>query len=514
MKKKGFLIYILLLGFIFIPKNVNALSLTGNATVGRSAVMDTAYNYYYTSWTSLTSDSINSVPVPYNGGNYYQMGSEYVISVTLNGESTFNGHVRIPVVANTMYDYQLMNGLNENDFKFGFSPNFGVYNINPSNWSYSWECQTYSKPIGSTGLYIYHNYCYYDADFSFSLDQPLTGAYNFNFAVLNTIGNRSAYYYSGPDSSGNGIEFPVNASNMSYSNLAPIVRLNGSSGSGSSNTDTEQIVDSITDSTLQLQDAIQESYENLVNSQQVCNYYNISNISVDGFLKWDGSINSTTSQYWGIGDFIPISSNSLITPTSIYSGSSAAYYCFYNSSKVVLSCSLLNSSSLNIPLTIPSNSSYFRSSFAKGSNVPIYSICQNGNQAIADNIMNDTIDNFSGQGTLDDIGGSITTTTPITDLLALPITLLSAVFTGINGTCTRFDLGTLYGVRLTLPCIAPELYLGSTIWNAIDLLFCGFMIYNIAQLMIHDWDSITSAEDLFEETYTPKHTYKPKHGKE
>ena len=161
MKKKGFLIYILLLGFIFIPKNVFALSLSGNATVARSAVLDTSSNYYYTAWTSLSSNSLNSVPIPYSGGQYYHMGSEYVIAVTLNGETSCNGSIRVPVVSNTIYNYQLTNGLNDNDLKLGFHQNFGVYgNVNLTNWNMAWECQVYPH------LGVAHNYCYYDASFS------------------------------------------------------------------------------------------------------------------------------------------------------------------------------------------------------------------------------------------------------------------------------------------------------------------------------------------------------------
>ena len=231
VKKRGFLIYIFILGLFFIPKSVFAQSYNRTASVGRSAVMNTSNVYYYTDWKLLSTDSLNIVPVPYSGGDYYQMGSEYSFPITMNGDTYFTGNVKIPVVSNTIYNYQLMNGLNQYDMKFGVHQNWGVYNVNAVINSSTWECQTYPH------LGVAHNYCYYNINFSFSLTEALSGAYNLNVAVLDTSGNRSTYYYSGYYSNGCAIEFPVAASNSGYPSISPYLSMSSTGGSsGSDNT--------------------------------------------------------------------------------------------------------------------------------------------------------------------------------------------------------------------------------------------------------------------------------------
>ena len=97
VKKRGFLIYLFILGLFFIPKSVFAQSYNRTASVGRSAVMNTSNVYYYTDWKLLSTDSLNIVPVPYSGGDYYQMGSEYSFPITMNGDTYFTGILTLPV---------------------------------------------------------------------------------------------------------------------------------------------------------------------------------------------------------------------------------------------------------------------------------------------------------------------------------------------------------------------------------------------------------------------------------
>lgn len=106
---------------------------------------------------------------------------------------------------------------------------------------------------------------------------------------------------------------------------------------------------------------------------------------------------------------------------------------------------------------------------------------------------------------LEDFNDLMISDTPITDLLLLPLHLVQAFYNGINGSCSTINLGEWFDHVMYIPCINLETYLGSTLWGIIDLLFCGFMILNISQLMLHDFDSLSSAEDLFDETYTPLH---------
>ena len=104
---------------------------------------------------------------------------------------------------------------------------------------------------------------------------------------------------------------------------------------------------------------------------------------------------------------------------------------------------------------------------------------------------------------------------PVSDLITMPITLLQAYLNGFNSSCSSFNLGTLYGHNLTMPCIQPQRYLGSTLWNLIDMCISLFLAYNVGLMCISIYESITSLDDNFQTLYTPRHAesdYKPKHG--
>lgn len=487
---------------------VFAETVSGTASVGRQSILDTSNNYYYTDWKLLSTNSLNSIPVGsiYSGNAFYLMGSEYSYPISLTGQTNFAVTVRVPVSANTIYTYQETDGLDQSDFRVGISPNFAVYNITPTITSFNRAKGVYAR----NG--VAHVYMYYDVVFNFTLSEPLTGAYNLNFSVMNLSANRSAYYLSGGNS-GVALEFPVGYFSgqnepdaVLFSMMSPSVSL--SYGTTTDNQDiidannenTQLIISNNNENTQDIIDSINENYENLVNSQEVCSYIN-NNLSLTkgSYFRANGTIGTTNNPY-GITDYIIIN-NSSLKVLSVDSSDSSTSSCFYTKDKIQISCFKTNVEDF----TVPNNAYYFRTTIQYVNNQPTYSICKNGNQAIADSILDDTIDDFIGSQQLDEIGGQLSTDTPITDLLALPITLIRAIITGINGTCSSFDLGALWGVGLTIPCINPELYLGSNLWNLIDLLFCGFMIFNIAQLMIHDFDSLSNAEDLFDETYTPRH---------
>lgn len=91
----------------------------------------------------------------------------------------------------------------------------------------------------------------------------------------------------------------------------------------------------------------------------------------------------------------------------------------------------------------------------------------------------------------------VSSDTPISDLLTMPITLVQAYMNGVGGSCSAVNLGSLYGTNLIIPCIDLEARLGSGLWNLIDVLFSLFMIYNIAMLIINIFDKVTSLDDTF-----------------
>lgn len=142
----------------------------------------------------------------------------------------------------------------------------------------------------------------------------------------------------------------------------------------------------------------------------------------------------------------------------------------------------------------------------------------NTNQSIDE--LNDTITDETLPTIDDSTFGDleISSETAISDLITMPITILRALNNNLGDTCSPYTIpfGLTGGSQtLTFPCIHPEEYLGSTIWNYIDLFICFFMIYNIAMLIISSFESITSLEDTFNSLYEPRHAdtgYKPKHG--
>lgn len=94
---------------------------------------------------------------------------------------------------------------------------------------------------------------------------------------------------------------------------------------------------------------------------------------------------------------------------------------------------------------------------------------------------------------------------PVSDLLLMPLTLLNAFNNGFSGTCSSVNLGNLYGTNLVLPCIQVQNYLGSTLWNLIDMMFCIFLIYNMAMMFVQIYEGFTTLRDDFDVAYSPKH---------
>ena len=80
----------------------------------------------------------------------------------------------------------------------------------------------------------------------------------------------------------------------------------------------------------------------------------------------------------------------------------------------------------------------------------------------------------------------------VTNLLTLPISLLQAIVNGIQSSCTSFNLGSLFGTNIVLPCINIGSLIGSGLWSTIDILFSGFMILAIAKKLIKIFNDFTN----------------------
>lgn len=108
-----------------------------------------------------------------------------------------------------------------------------------------------------------------------------------------------------------------------------------------------------------------------------------------------------------------------------------------------------------------------------------------------DTLNDDTIDDSNTTGTLEDLSEALPTNSVISDLLLLPVRLFQNIVNSINGSCSPFNLGSLYGSNLILPCINIESLIGSALWSVIDILFCGVFILIIRKKFVDIFHNLT-----------------------
>lgn len=70
---------------------------------------------------------------------------------------------------------------------------------------------------------------------------------------------------------------------------------------------------------------------------------------------------------------------------------------------------------------------------------------------------------------------------PISNLIILPVNVLETILQAGGSLCSPYYLGTIGGHPLTLTCVNPEDYLGSSLWSLIDIIVSGCLIYSIAK---------------------------------
>lgn len=112
---------------------------------------------------------------------------------------------------------------------------------------------------------------------------------------------------------------------------------------------------------------------------------------------------------------------------------------------------------------------------------------------INDTISSDNVDDFSD--TINSFDGFLEENSTITKLITLPVTLYSSILNNINNTCVPFNLGTLYGSPLILPCINIGNYLGASLWGMIDLIISGFAIYSISKKFIKIFNNFSTLRE-------------------
>lgn len=85
---------------------------------------------------------------------------------------------------------------------------------------------------------------------------------------------------------------------------------------------------------------------------------------------------------------------------------------------------------------------------------------------------------------------------PISALVTLPITALNNIINAFSGTCTPFNIGSLLGTNLVFPCIDIESFIGSFLWNTIDIIVTGIYIFGIRKHFVDLFYKLVSLKDI------------------
>lgn len=110
-------------------------------------------------------------------------------------------------------------------------------------------------------------------------------------------------------------------------------------------------------------------------------------------------------------------------------------------------------------------------------------------------LKSDDIDDDNISSAFEDFNDFLDDNSTITQLITLPITLYTAILNNVNGTCSPFNLGSLFGEDLILPCINISQYLGSSLWTMIDIIISGFAVYGISKKMIKIFNNFSSLRE-------------------
>ena len=124
----------------------------------------------------------------------------------------------------------------------------------------------------------------------------------------------------------------------------------------------------------------------------------------------------------------------------------------------------------------------------------------NQNTEINDNIKdtNDTMKDdsvSSPYSSINEAKNSVATNGVITQLVTLPVTLFQKILNSVNGSCSSYNMGSLLGTDIILPCINVSNYIGSTLWSVIDVLISGLFVWSISRKMIKVFNNFSTLKD-------------------
>lgn len=111
---------------------------------------------------------------------------------------------------------------------------------------------------------------------------------------------------------------------------------------------------------------------------------------------------------------------------------------------------------------------------------------------------NNTINNSnidSPYNAIGSVSNSIASNGVITQLVTLPVTLFQNILNSVNGSCSSYNMGSLFGTDLILPCINVSNYIGAQLWSVIDVIISGLFVWSISRKMIKVFNNFSTLKD-------------------
>lgn len=261
------------------------------------------------------------------------------------------------------------------------------------------------------------------------------------------------------------------------------------------NSNTESIIDNNTQNTTDIINNNNSNTDKIVEQLSDCknNLFNASAYTSSNFNDTqvsDNNINATATQTWKTisynfdveeGETYTLHYKSDTTGATFYRSSGSQWIQLNNDSFVTF---VADSSNLEIRLQNSSMGlgiyNWSELMLVKGSVstfIPFGSpVCSNKLDQTTDAInqqndylMDNSDPNISDNDFLNTFN-SVGVNDPLSYLLTLPTQLINKIVS-LSDTCSTINLGTLYGVMISLPCINLENILGSSVWNIIDVIF-------------------------------------------
>lgn len=118
---------------------------------------------------------------------------------------------------------------------------------------------------------------------------------------------------------------------------------------------------------------------------------------------------------------------------------------------------------------------------------------QSGIDDIKSDINSDNVDDPSSS--INQFNDKLAENGVITQLVGLPVTLFTKILNSVNGTCSPYNFGSLFGTDIVFPCINVANYLGSTLWNIIDVLISGLFVYSLSRKFIKVFEHMSSMNE-------------------